>query len=166
MKPRRKTPTPEQRCTQLYPSGQQCRQWKARGYDTCGSNTTEILQKSIKNRTPGISLKSQRAYKNGTRAAPLKPLRQKEDLLDHLFLKHFEIYLAAEAASEEENLRELARHSTKLIRVTPATSKNKPLPNSSFITHPSSFRLCPLPFNPLPKPVLSQSKDPLTAPIR
>jgi hypothetical protein len=116
MKPRPKTPNPEQRCTHLYPSGEQCRQWKARGYDTCGSHTPEILQKSIKNRTPGISLKNQRSYKNGTRAAPLKPLRQKEDLLDHLFLKHFEIYLATEAASEEDNLSELACLSEHLTK--------------------------------------------------
>jgi hypothetical protein len=116
MKPRPKTPTLEQRCIHRYPSGEQCRQWKARGYDTCGSHTPEILQKSIKNRTPGISLKSQHSYKNGTGAAPLKPLRQKEDLLDHLFLKHFEFYLAAEAASEEGNLLELSRLSQHLTK--------------------------------------------------
>jgi hypothetical protein len=119
MKTRRaKIPPPEKRCTHLYPSGEQCRQWRAKNYNTCASHTPELVQKNIENQTPELLQKRSPRYKNGTKAKPLKPLRKQEDLLDHLTIRHYEIFLAAESAAEAGELNDLARLSTHLTRVT------------------------------------------------
>ena len=119
MKTRRaKIPPPEKRCTHLYPSGEQCRQWRAKNFNTCASHTPELVQKNIENQTPELFQKRSPAYKNGTEAKPLKPLRKPEDQLDHLTIRHYEIFLAAESAAKAEELDDLARLSQHLISVT------------------------------------------------
>jgi hypothetical protein len=115
---RPKIPPPEKRCTHLYPSGEQCRQWKAGNYNTCASHTPELVQKNKENQTPELFQKRSPNYKNGAKAKPLKPLRTEEDLLDHLTIRHYELFLAAKTTAEEDNLDDLARLSTKLISVT------------------------------------------------
>ena len=115
---RAKIPPPEKRCTHLYPSGEQCRQWRAKNFNTCAGHTPELVQKNKENRNLELFQKRSPNYKNGTKAKPLKPLRKQEDLLDHLTIRHYEIFLAAETAAEEGDLSDLARLSTKLINVT------------------------------------------------
>src|SRR5262247_817550 len=115
MKTRRaKIPPPEKRCTHLYPSGEQCRQWRAKNYNTCASHTPELVQKNKENQTPELFKKRSPNYKNGTKAKPLKPLRKHEAQLDHLTIRHYELFLAAETAAAEGDLSDLARLSTKL----------------------------------------------------
>ena len=118
MKTRRAKIPPEKRCTHLYPSGEQCRQWRAKNFNTCASHTPELVQKNIENQTPELFQKRSPAYKNGTEAKPLKPLRKQEDQLDHLTIRHYEIFLAAESAAKAEELDDLARLSQHLISVT------------------------------------------------
>jgi hypothetical protein len=114
MKTRR--PRPEERCTRHNNKGRQCANWRYQGHLTCRRHTPGLPQKTNPNRA--IAANNKNRYKNGTRAAPLKPLRHPADLWDELTIKHYEFFLAAETAAEEENLHDLAHLSTKLINTT------------------------------------------------
>ena len=116
MRGRRRKPTPEERCTHLFPDGRQCAGWRVVPHSTCAGHTPEYQQR-MRGKRP-VFANNQNRYKNGLQAAPLKPIRQKEDLRDHLVLKHYEIFLAAETAADEGDIFDLARLSTKLINVT------------------------------------------------
>jgi hypothetical protein len=111
-----KKPTPDERCAHHYPDGRQCAAWRVKPHSTCSSHTPEYQQRMRKKR-PFIA-KNQNNYKHGLRAAPLKPQRQNEDVLDNLIVKHFELFLAAETAAQEDNLPDLSRLSTHLTNVT------------------------------------------------
>ena len=106
---------PEKQCTHLYLDGRRCANWRKKGYETCINHIPNALRHT---QTPGLMDGNLNRYKNGLRAAPLKPLRQKVDLQDHLTIKHYELFLAAETAAEEDNLKDLARLSTHLINTT------------------------------------------------
>jgi hypothetical protein len=88
MKTRR--PRPEERCTRHNNKGRQCANWRYQGHLTC------------RRHTPGLPQKT-----NPTRA-----------IAANNNIKHYEFFLAAETASEEENLHDLAQLSTKLINTT------------------------------------------------
>src|SRR5262245_17144285 len=113
MRGKRRKPTPEERCSYRYPDGRQCASWRVQAQLTCASHTPEYVQRMKKQRP--FMAQNQNNYKNGLRAAPLKPLRQQTDLQDHLTVKHFEIFLAAESAAEEADVQELSRLSPELI---------------------------------------------------
>ena len=114
MKTRR--PRPEERCLHRYKDGRQCANWRYQEQPTCRRHTPDLPYTS--NPNPALAANNKSNYKNGLRAAPLKPLHTQEDFLDHLTIRHDEIYLAAEAAAQDGDLSDLARFAPQLTRNT------------------------------------------------
>ena len=105
MKTRR--PRSEERCLHRYKDGRQCANWRYQEHPTCRRHIPDLPYSP--NPNPELAANNKHNYKNGLRSAPLKPLHTQEAFLDHLTIRHDEIYLAAEAAAQEGDLTDLAR---------------------------------------------------------
>ena len=110
MKTRR--PRSEERCLHRYKDGRQCANWRYQEHLTCRRHIPDLPYSP--NPNPELAANNKHNYKNGLRAAPLKPLHTQEDFLDHLSIRHDEIYLAAEAAAQDGDLTDLARLAPQL----------------------------------------------------
>ena len=112
MKTRR--PRSEERCLHRYKDGRQCANWRYQEQPTCRRHTPDLPYSPNPNLE--LAANNKNNYKNGLSAAPLKPVHTQEDFLDHLTIRHDEIYLAAEAAAQEGDLTDLARLAPHLTR--------------------------------------------------